>query len=155
MKAPGLLALRTWFGRLFLLAIALTVLAYGSVGTAPLNFAAIAFALLAGISVAFPIRAPDVRRVQAASILLLAALLGYAALQIAPLAYGDLANAAWKAVSENVGPTKGTISVAPGMTLEALPSLALPFLVFISGLAYFQGDDEALRLWRWLAYFGA
>jgi O-antigen ligase len=155
MTASRLFALRTWLGRLFFLSITLTVVAYGSVETAPLNLAAIGFALLAGVSVAFPIRAPNVRSVQAASILLLAGLLLYLALQIVPLPDERFANAAWEAVRENIGPTKGTISVAPGITLEALPSLALPFLVFISSLGFFQGDREALRLWRMLAYFGA
>jgi O-antigen ligase len=49
----------------------------------------------------------------------------------------------------------GTISVAPGMTLDALTTLAAPFLAFIAALVFFQGDDEALWLWRALAYFGA
>ena len=102
-----------------------------------------------------PIGSLRVGRVQAVAILLLAGLVGYAAFQALPLAGVDLANGAWKSVNENIGPAPGTISVAPGMTLDALSSLALPFLVFISALVFFQGDDEALWLWRALAYFGA
>jgi hypothetical protein len=94
-------------------------------------------------------------RVQAISVFVLAGLVGYAAFQALPLPGLDLANGAWKSVSEIIGPVNGTISVAPGMTLDALTTLALPFLTFVAALAFFQGDDEALWLWRALAYFGA
>jgi len=153
MKLSSLLGLRAWLSGLFVAAIALTVIAYGSVHIVPLNISAFTFAALAGVSAAFPIAERRVRRVQTVAILLLAGLLGYAYLQTLPVD-GSLANKAWKAVNENIGPIEGSISVAPGMTLEALASLALPFLVFVSGLAYFQGDGKALVLWRALAYFG-
>ena len=41
------------------------------------------------------------------------------------------------------------------MTLAAAPALAAPFLAFAVALACCQNDEEALRLWRGLAYFGA
>ena len=94
-------------------------------------------------------------RVQAIAVFTLAGLLGYAAFQSLPLPRLDLPNGAWKSVSEIVGPVNGTISVAPGMTLDALTTLALPLLAFIAALVFFQNDEEALRLWRTLAYFGA
>ena len=149
------LGFRGWLARAFLAAIAFTALAYGSASTVQANFAAIAFAILAILSTLHPIGSLRVGRVQAAAILMLAGLIGYAAFQALPLAGMDFANGAWKSVSENIGPVQGTISVAPGMTLDALSSLALPFLAFIAALALFQGDDEALWLWRALAYFGA
>jgi hypothetical protein len=145
---------REWLARAFLAAMSYTVLAYGSASTVQSSFAAIAFAILALLSTSHPIGSLRVGRVQAASILLLAGLFGYAAFQALPLAGADLANGAWKSVEENIGPASGTISVAPGMTLDALSSLALPFLAFISALAFFQADEEALWLWRALAYFG-
>jgi hypothetical protein len=155
--APAIaqLGLRGWLARAFLAAIALTVLGYGSASTVQSNIAAIAFAILAILSTFHPIGSSRVGRIQAVSILVLAGLIGYAAFQAMPLAGMDLANGAWKSVNENIGPAPGTISVAPGMTLDALSSLALPFLAFISALVLFQGDDEALWLWRALAYFGA
>ena len=146
--------LRAWLGRAFLAAIALTVLAYGSASRVETHIAALAFGVLAMFASWRPSGALRLGRVQAAAILLLAALLGYAVLQILPLGSG-LANGAWMSIGETLGPMRGTISVAPGMTLEALPALALPFLAFLSALAFFQGDDEALLLWRALAYFGA
>jgi hypothetical protein len=60
-----------------------------------------------------------------------------------------------KSASGNIGSVRGTISVARGMTLDAAASLAPSSLAFLSALVLFQGDDEALRLWRALAYFGA
>lgn len=146
---------REWLARAFLAAIVCTAAAYGSASTVQSSFAAIAFAVLALLSTSHPIGSMRIGRVQAVSILLLAGLFGYAAFQALPLAEADLANGAWRSVSENIGPVRGTISVAPGMTLDALSSLALPFLVFISALAFFQEDDQALWLWRALAYFGA
>ncbi len=153
--AVAQLGSREWLARAFLAAIACTVLAYGSASTVQSSFAAIAFAVLTLLSTSHPVGSMRVGRVQAVSILLLAGLLGYAAFQALPLAEADLANGAWRSVSENIGPVRGTISVAPGMTLDALSSLALPFLVFISALVFFQEDDQALWLWRALAYFGA
>jgi len=156
-SAPTIVQLgfRRWLATVFLAAIGFTVLAYGSASTVQANFAAIVFAGLAIVSTLHPIGSLRVGRVHAVAILLLAGLVGYAAFQTLPLTGLDLANGAWESINENIGPAPGTISVAPGMTLDALSSLALPFLVFISALVFFQGDDEALWLWRALAYFGA
>jgi hypothetical protein len=153
--AVGRLGFRTWLARAFVAAVALTVIAYGAASTVQVNLAAFGFAILAIFSTFQPIGSWRAGRVQAVSIFVLAGLVGYAAFQTLPLPGLDLANAAWKSVSEIIGPVNGTISVAPGMTLDALTTLALPFLTFIAALACFQGDDEALWLWRALAYFGA
>lgn len=147
--------LRGWLARAFLAAVALTVLSYGSASTVQANLAAAAFAILAMLSTFHPIGSRRVGRVRAVAILALAGLLGYAAFQALPLDAPDLANGAWKSIGETIGPVRGTISVAPGMTLDALTSLALPFFAFIAALVFFQGDEEALWLWRALAYFGA
>jgi O-antigen ligase len=144
----------SWLAKAHIAAVALTALAYGSVTDVPLNLAAIAFALLAGLSLFYPIGAVAIGRVYATTILLFAALLVYVVLQALPFAAGDFANGAWQSVNDLIGPVQGTISVAPGMTLDALTMLAMPFMAFLSGLALFQGDDEALLLWRALAYFG-
>ena len=145
---------RAWLARAFVAAIGFTVLGYGSASTAQSNLMAIAFAVLALFSTSYPIASSRAGLVQAASILLLAGLIGYAAFQALPIPGADFANGAWKSVAQNIGAAPGAISVAPGMTLDALSSLALPFFVFIAALALFQGDDQALWLWRALAYFG-
>lgn len=149
------LATHRWAARVFVAAVGLTVLAYGAASAVSANLAALTFAVLAILSTFHPIGSWRAGRVQAVSIFLLAGLVGYAVFQTLPLSGLDLANGAWKSVSENIGPVNGTISVAPGMTLDALTTLALPFLTFIGALAFFQGDEEALWLWRALAYFGA
>lgn len=151
----GRLGFRAWLARAFVAAVALTVLGYGAASTVQVNLAAFGFAILAIFSTFQPIGSWRAGRVQAIAIFVLAGLVGYAAFQALPLPGLDLANGAWKSVDEIIGPVNGTISVAPGMTLDALTTLALPFLAFIAALAFFQGDDEALWLWRALAYFGA
>jgi hypothetical protein len=148
-------ALRTWMARVFLTVVCLTTIAYGSVTPVALNLSAIAFVSIALLSDPLPVGALSTARVRATSIILLGALLGYAAFQASPILGQDFANDAWKSVNEMLGPVRGTISVAPGLTFESLPSLALPFLTFICALVLFQGDGEALFLWRVLAYFGA
>jgi hypothetical protein len=139
---------------LFLVAVAMTVIGYGAASQVQSNMATLAFAIIAMLAVLRPVGAASIRRIHFVSILLLAGLLGYATFQATPLPDGEFANAAWKSINEEIGPVHGTISVAPGTTLEALPALALPFLVFMSALALFQGDDEGLLLLRFLAYFG-
>jgi O-antigen ligase len=153
--AVALLAPHRWPAKAFVAAVALTVLGYGAASTVQVNLAAFGFAILAIFSTFRPIGGWRTARVQAVSIFVLAGLIGYAAFQAVPLPGLNLANGAWKSVSEIIGPVNGTISVAPGMTLDALTTLALPFLAFIAALAFFQGDDQALWLWRALAYFGA
>jgi O-antigen ligase len=146
---------RSWTAKAFVVAVGLTVLAYGSAADPPLYIASIAFATLAGFSLFHAIGSVAVGRIYAATVLLLAILLSYVALQTLPHVAGDLANAAWRSVDELVGDAPATISAAPGMTLAAMPRLALPFLVFLAALALFQGDAGAMALWRALAYFGA
>ena len=143
-----------WLERAFVAAVAVAALAYGSASTVQSSFLAIAFALLAMLSILRPIGSAAIRIIRAIAILLAAGLVGYAALQALPIAGADLANGAWRSVADHIAPVQGTISVAPGMTLDALPALALPFLVFVCALVFFQGDDGGLRLWRALAYFG-
>ena len=146
-------ALLSWAAKAYLAALGFTVLSYGAVSEAPLSLSVIAFALLTGVSLIRPVANFATGRLYATTILLLAALLGYVILQALPIA-GGFANEAWKSVNDLVSPVQGAISVAPAMTLDAIPRLALPFLVFLSALALFQGDAEALMLWRALAYFG-
>ncbi len=152
---PVTTAVMSWLQRLFLAAVALSVLDYGSASTVQSSLVAIFFALLAAVAALRPLEPASVRGLAALAVLIVAALIGYAALQALPLASGDFANVAWESVRDHVGPVSGTISVAPGMTLDALPTLAAPFFAFVCALVFFQGDAEALRLWRALAYFGA
>lgn len=130
------------------------ILAYGSVAPGPLYLGALTFASLAAASAYRPIDNNVVARLYAATTVLLAALLAYTLLQTTPIADGWINNL-WKPVDNLIGPARNSISSAPGMTLDALPKLALPFLVFLTALSLFQGDADAFMLWSALAYFGA
>ena len=137
--------------------LAATVLAHGGASTVELDFAALGFALLALLAAAAPIAAPRLARLQALALLLLAALLAFAfgrpcrtAILRSSTPPGETLGDAILGVSP-----RGSISVAPGLTLAAAPALAAPFLAFAVALACCQTDEEALRLWRGLAYFGA
>jgi len=150
-------ARRLWLGRAFLATLAATVLAHGGASTVELDFAALAFAFLALLATANPIAALRLAWLQMLALLLLAALLAFAFWQTLPHGDSPLVDPAWKALGEaivGVSP-RGSISVAPGLTLAAAPALAAPFLSFAVALACCQNDDEALRLWRGLADFGA
>ena len=150
-------ARRLWLGRALLATLVATVLAHGGASTVELDFAALGFALLALLAVAVPIAAPRLALFQASALLLLAALLAYALWQTLPLGDSPLADPAWKALGAAIAEASphGSISVAPGLTLAAAPALSAPFLAFAVALACSQNDEEALRLWRGLAYFGA
>jgi O-Antigen ligase len=150
-------ARRLWLGRALLATLAATVLAHGGASTVELDFAALGFALLALLAAATPIAAPRLAWLQALALLLLAALLAFAFWQTLPHSDSPFVDSAWRTLGDailGVSP-RGSISVAPGLTLAAAPALAAPFLAFAVALACCQNDEEALRLWRGLAYFGA
>jgi hypothetical protein len=150
-------ARRLWLGRALLATLVATVLAHGGASTVELDFAALGFALLAVFAAVVPVAAPRLARLQASALLLLAALLAFALWQTLPLGDSPLADPAWKALGDAIADAapRGSISVAPGLTLAAAPALAAPFLAFAVALACCQNDEEALRLWRGLAHFGA
>ena len=150
-------ARRLWLGRALLATLAATVLAHGGASTVELDFAALGFALLALLAVTVPVAAPRLACLQVLALLSLAALLAFALWQTAPLGASPFADPAWKALGDAIADAapRGSISVAPGLTLAAAPALAAPFLAFAVALACCQNDEEALRLWRGLAYFGA
>ena len=146
---------RVWTRRLFYGALAMTTIAYGSASRLQGDIAAMAFALTSLLSLAEPIVGRRVLALRTFALLLATVLAGYAFVQTLPLPLGSpYANAAW-GVLDIFGPAQHYISLAPGATRDALPSLLLPFLVFACALSLFQGDDDAIQLWRALAYFGA
>jgi len=136
--------------------LAATVLAHGGASTVELDFAALGFALLALLAVAVPVAAPRLARLQMLALLSFAALLAFALWQTVPLGDSSRRPRLEGARDTIAGAApRGSISVAPGLTLAAAPALAAPFLAFAVALACCQNDEEALRLWRGLAYFGA
>ena len=146
---------RIWLQRAYLAALFLTTLAYGSASTFGTALATFNFSLLTLAAFAIPMVSPRVRKIEALAGGLALALFAYALVQALPLGVASpFAHPAWRLLDARVGGGRGFISVAPGMTLAALPALALPFLAFLSALRLFQSDDEAGFLWRALAAFG-
>ncbi len=146
---------RVFLEAAFLACLGLTTIAYGSVGVVPTGLATASFAAVTIASLAFPITAPRVRSVYGVAAFVGAVLWAWAYLQTWPVGNRSLfANRAWVMLNETLGGDRGFISVAPGVTWESLPALALPFLCFLSALRLFQGDEGAIRLWRALALFG-
>ena len=149
------ITLRGWIQRAYIAGLVLTTLAYGSAAPFPMAAASFGFSSLTLFSVFLPIGSVRIRRLHLLSAFVSAALLAYAFAQTWQVGVGSpFAHPAWNALQTHIGGARGSVSVAPGMTLEALPALALPFLVFLSGLSIFQGDVEAARLWRALAGIG-
>ena len=148
-------ASRAWLGRAHLVALAMTVIAYGSASRLQADISALGFSTIALLSLGEPIASRKIRRLRAASLIVALVLTGYALVQTIRLPLDSpLVNPAWIALADIFKLEHGYISVAPGSTRQALPSLMSPFLVFASALAFFQGDEGAERLWRALAYFG-
>ena len=156
-RKPGVrLNLRLGWRWLFLLDVAMTTIAYGSASRFAADAAALTFSVLCLASLAEPLANRRVRDVRTFAMLIAAILCGYAFVQTLPLSPGSpLANAAWRSLHETFGPGQSFISVSPGATREALPSLLLPFLVYSCALGFFDGDAAAVGLWRALAYIGA
>ena len=150
-------ARRLWLGRALVATLAASVLAHGGAATVELDLTALGFAVLAMLAIAVPIAAPRLARLQALTSLLLAALGAYVLWQTTPLGDLPFADPAWKSLGQAVAQAsrRSPVSVAPGLALAAAPALAAPFLAFAVALACCQNDEEALRLWRRLAYFGA
>ena len=156
-RAPSRLApsFRGWLEGGFLVCLFLTTLVYGSAGIVPTAVAALGFAALTIASMAVPIASRRVRSVYGVATFVGAALWAWAYVQTWPVGSRSLlANPAWEMLDETLGGDRGFISVAPGVTWESLPALALPFLCFLSALRVFQGDEGAVRLWRALGLFG-
>ena len=132
----------------------MTVLSYGSASTIQTNLAALAFAILAAFGDRLAGRprqaSPASRRWPSSS---LAALLGYAFLQTVPLP--DFANPAWNSAPGSLGPVAGDDLGRARHDARRADRPGAAVSAFIAALSLFQGDDEALLLWRALAYFGA
>ena len=134
---------RVWLGRLFLGALALTTISYGSATRLQVDIATLAFALLSLGALAEPLGNRRVRSVRTLSLIVVAVLAAYAFVQSLPLAVDSpFANPAWRAADEMFGSARGYISVAPGVTRQSLPSLFLPFLVFVSALRHRQTEQN-------------
>lgn len=86
------------------------------------------------------------------AIAIILVLVGWVVAQVLPIE--NMANPVWRDLGEFIATHSMTISVAPADSLAALVTLALPFVVFVTALALFPSDEEALRLLSYIALLG-
>lgn len=144
MKARPVTAL---LRALYVCAVAGAVIPYGGVQPEVIAVVALALAVLAGACVLRPLRAELVTPV-ALAIALAGGLALWASLQSLPI---GLENPSWAEASRVLGPLRGTISVAPSVTLISLYTILTPAIAFIVGVALFPDDDAAATLARAMA----
>ncbi len=139
---------------LFILALLFSLLPLGSVRAANLYFSSAVHGLLFA---ALLLRRPP----PAFSSLILGPLLigvsgtvAYLVLQSAWLEGHPLASPVWAAVAADLGLSGGAVSVSPGATIQSIPSLLTPFLVFGTAALLSSDDTQGLRTWRSLAAIG-
>lgn len=144
MKASPVTAL---LRALYICAVAGAVIPYGGVQPAVIATVALAFAVLAGTCVLRPLRAELVTPVSLA-IVLAGGLALWASLQSLPI---GIENPSWGEASRVLGPLRGTISIAPSVTLISLYTILTPVIAFIVGVALFPDDDSSATLARAMA----
>jgi hypothetical protein len=136
---------------LYYLALILAVLPLGAADRPTLGLSVASVALAALVSAFIPLRDARLERLRWAAMAILLALILYIVFQCLRFPGNPFANPIWRTVGDQLGARSGSISVAPSESLYALGGLASPFLIFVAGLALFQGDDAAWSLWRLLA----
>ena len=144
MKAGPVTAL---LRALYICAVAGAVIPYGGVQPDVIATVSLALAVLAGACVLRPLRAELVTPVVLA-IALAGGLALWALVQSLPI---GVENPSWGQASRVLGPLRGTISVAPSVTLISLYTLLTPAIAFIVGVALFPDDAAAATLARAMA----
>ena len=132
---------------LYIISVAGAVIPYGGVQPEVIAAVALALAVLAVACVFRPLRAELVTPVGLA-IALAGGLALWASLQSLPI---GVENPSWAEASRVLGPLRGTISVAPSVTLISLYTILTPAIAFIVGVALFPDDDAAATLARAMA----
>lgn len=146
--------MRDWLVYGYIAVTVAALLPLGSVGTAPFTLVAIAVCVLA-LAAAGLLGAPSrARPLFRMSLLLLAVLCGWVLMQSLDLSWAGLAHPAWKDAEPVTGPVGGAISLVPGDTPESLLRLAIPFLLFLTGLILSTSDERAAMMVRALALAG-
>lgn len=146
--------MRDWLVYGYIAVIVAALLPLGSVGTAPFTLVVVAVCVLALAAAGLlgaPSRAQPLFRL---SLALLAVLCGWVFLQSLDLSWAGLAHPGWKDAEPVTGTVGGSISLVPGDTLESLLRLAVPFLIFLTGLVLSTSDERAAMMVRWLALAG-
>ena len=138
----------------FLFAVIASVVPFGSVHDIPYHLNVLLFSALLLGTLLIPFRNKLTRKYVWVALSIVLASTAYICLQIAWFPGNPLAHAMWEPAGRLIGFEGGSISVAPGATWRALPSLIIPYLVFVMALRLHQDDIAAQSLWQRLAIFG-
>ena len=138
----------------FLFAVALTVVPLGSTTPVQLHVSSATHALVFILTIAAVRDARQATRILRPVLLVAASAIAYLALQAAWFSGNPFANPVWAAVAEDLGLSRGAISVAPDATLGSIPALVMPFLAFGSAALLSRDDAGGWRTWRGLALLG-
>lgn len=136
------------------LGIGLAVLPYGAVLEHHFLLASLVTGIvLLGVCLLVPLR-EQTRMIVRASLYPLVLAIAFILAQALFLHGHPFAHAIWSSVAF-VGIEGGAVSVDPAATRRALLSFMLPFAIFFAAVALHDSDEQALRLWRRLAFLGA
>lgn len=139
---------------LLLVGLAFSIIPNGSVSPPYMYLGQIALGLTLIPALCLPIRRHETRLLVRIALILLGALSLYTGLQAVPQPPGGLAHATWATVGEIIAIPNGYLSINPWRSLDALPRMLLPALVFIGALLLSQEDKPAKRLWVQLSALG-
>jgi hypothetical protein len=146
--------LAAFFTGAFLLVIIVTLLFFGSVGTAPFTVVATAmFALATAVALLFgePERVRGPFKIALALLLILAA---WTFIQTLNLPSDIQTVSTWHTAHALLGIEQNSISAAPADTLEAMLRIAMPLVTFIVALILSSTDDRARLLITCLGFIG-
>lgn len=139
---------------LFVAAVALAVIPNGSVDPTFFYANCVTFGLLLALCAFIRVDNRRVKGLIGLGFSLILMICVYAGIQSMSLTDHPFANPAWSDVAALGLADRGAISVAPGETIAALPSLVVPLLALMLGLILHQDDHAARALWNRLAIMG-
>ena len=114
----------------------------------------IGFAIIALLVLLVPSKNNRTRPLLRRALLLCFGLSVWSLFQALPLPLWMPVHPIWQDLSATLGTKHGYFSVNPSATWNALPSLVLPFMVFVTSIMITQSDALARRFWHKLSYVG-
>jgi O-antigen ligase len=135
--------------------VVLSVIPFGAVYPYLIGLTCACFAILAMAAQLLPSNSKTLERVNSRLSLTIFGLLGAFGLQSLQFDGNPFASAVWSGQIEGLGKVAGAISVNPGATREAMVTFSVPCFAALAALRIFQDDAAAVRLWQFLAKFGA
>lgn len=136
------------------LLIATTFLLNGAVDPAVRPPLTILFSVGSLLVLLLPLENGPVRPLIRRALLLCFGLSLWVGVQALPLPLWLPVHTVWRDLSATLGTEFGYLSVNPSTTWNALPSLILPFMVFVTSIMLTQSDTSARSFWHKLTYVG-